>query len=123
MAANFHPNMAFLFVPSCLAGTRWRRSNGCNVSLSRTNRSLAIIKRLITPTGRGEGTLPNSHRSPRCKSKRKSRGLLKARPCPQILMFVFTVLPGQTTVKSQKSKSAQMAEQHGAKQEIGRADV
>src|SRR5262245_13598958 len=116
MEANFQRNTVFLFAPLYLDGTRWPRSNGCNASLSRTVHSAGIIRRSIMHTGKGEGTSANSFRLPRCKSKRKSRNRFKVRPCPQILTFGSTALPGQAMVKSQKSNSAQMAEQHGTKQ-------
>src|SRR5262245_30448732 len=116
MEVNFRHNTVFPFAPLFPDGTRWPRSNGCSASLSRTSRSPAIIRPSIMHTGEGEGTSANSFRLARCRSKRKSRNRLKATPFPQILMFVFTALPGQAMVKSQKSKSAQMAERHGTKQ-------
>src|SRR5262249_29518583 len=116
MEVNFRHNTVFLFAPLYPDGTRWPRSNGCNALLSRTSRSRAIIRQSITHIGGGEGTSANSRRLPRCKSKRKSLSRSKVRFCPQIPMFAFTVQPGRATVKSQKLKSAEMAEQHGARQ-------
>src|SRR5262245_48331270 len=116
MEANFRHNTVFPFAPLFPDGTRWPRSNGCSASLSRTSRSPAIIRPSIMHSGEGEGTLANAFRLARCRSKRKSRNRFRVRPCPQILTFGPTVLPGQALAKSQKSNSAQMAEQHGTKQ-------
>src|SRR5437868_15538440 len=66
-------------------------------------------------TGGGEGTSANSFRLPRCKSRRKSRSQLKMKPCLQIRTCAFMARLGRAIVKSRKSNSAQMAEQHGAK--------
>src|SRR5215469_16314315 len=104
MAANFHHNTVFLFALLYPDGTRWLQSSGCNASLSRTSHSQAIIRPSITHTGGDEGTSANSLRLQRCKSKRKSRSRFKARPCLQILMFAFTVLPGRAVTKSYEWK-------------------
>jgi DMSO/TMAO reductase YedYZ molybdopterin-dependent catalytic subunit len=89
---------------------------GCSASSSRTSHSPVIIRPWIMRTGKGEGTSANLLHSPRCSSRRKSPSRLRARLFRKILMFAFTVLPGHATVKSQRSKSAQMAEQHGTQQ-------
>src|SRR6266704_1218904 len=60
MEVNFLHNSVFLFAPLCPDGTLWPRSNGCSALLSQTSHSPVIIRRSITHTGRGEGTLANS---------------------------------------------------------------
>src|SRR6267378_1629926 len=113
MARTSHQNMDFQCARLCHAGTRWRQSNGFSALSSRRSHSPVTIKPWITRTGKGEGTSANLLRSHRCKSKRKSQGRLRARPFRQILMFAFAELPGQATVKLQKSNSARMEDQLG----------
>ena len=81
-----------------------------------TSHSPVTIKPWITRTGKGEGTLANSLRSPKCISRRKSRSQLKAKPSLQILMCAFMARLGRATAKSQRSSLAPMADPLGTRQ-------
>src|SRR5882724_7833068 len=116
MEVNFLHNTVFLFVPLCPDGTQWPRSNGCSALLSQTSYSLVIIRRSITHTGGGEGTSANSLQLPRCKSRRKSRSQLKAKPSLQTPMCASMARLGRAMAKSQRSRSAPMEDQLGTRQ-------
>ena len=55
-------------------GTRWRRSNGCSASSSRTEPFNGYYQTLDYAFWKRRGDMPSWFRFPRCKSKRRSRG-------------------------------------------------
>src|SRR3954451_2555196 len=116
MALICRRNMGFRFAQSFLGGLRSHPSNGLSGLLSPTVLSADTIRQSITHFGIERVRTLSWCRCKNCRSKLRLPDRPKAKLFHLILLFEFAVPHGpEEARKSQKSKSARMAEKPGTR--------